>query len=62
MVIETFLIVYYSTKLRYHICIFENMGVVAARSHPKYRRGCSLKKDFLCGAYLRIYSKLSDYI
>ena len=52
MVIETFLIVYYSTKLRYHICIFENMGVVAARSHPKYRRGCSLQNGlFMQGLF-----------
>ena len=30
-----------STKLKHHICVFENMGVVETMSHPKYGRGCT---------------------
>ena len=27
-------------ELKYHVSIFENMGMVVAGPHPKYGRGC----------------------
>ena len=32
--ISNCLLYFISADLKYHICVFENMGVIAARSHP----------------------------
>ena len=45
--ISSCLLYFISTQLKHHIFFSENMGVVAARSHPKYGRFFAPRPPFL---------------